>query len=296
MLQNARHLQLLAGGKTHSLDMQRAVLAGLGNNPKSIPSKYLFNPTGIALRDRIAQLEDYYPARTESAIVRENASELAGLFPPGFRFVNIGHAPASDLIMAKVQTEGRHFPIDTLDEPFVLANTTPSRTLAYLPASAIGSFDPIDAGKMLRRLARVAGNGGGVLIGVDLKKSPSLLHQAYNDREGLHAALQMNLLERLNQEIEADFELSAYTPYAFYEPVRGCVETHLVSNERQAIHIGGRTFIMQQGESIRTARAYKYTADEFSALARTAGLTLVQSWRDVRDYCALMYFDVGASN
>jgi len=152
------------------------------------------------------------------------------------------------------------------------------RRLVYYPGSSIGNFPPDAAAALLARFRRLAGAEGQLLIGFDLKKDPQRLHAAYNDAAGVTAAFNLNLLARLNRELNADFDPDRFRHYAFYNPVAGRIEMHLVSLAEQDVNVAGQRFHFALGETLHTEHSYKFRRDEFSALAQTAGWPLKAEW------------------
>jgi dimethylhistidine N-methyltransferase len=167
-----------------------------------------------------------------------------------------------------------------------------ARRVVYFSGSTIGNFEPAAARDLLAGIAELCGPGGGLLIGVDLKKDPHVLHAAYNDRLGVTAAFNLNLLTRINRELGADFALDRYDHYAFYSPVLGRIEMHLVSRTSQRVHLGGTAFALAEGESICTEYSYKYSLNDFERLARETGLRVRQVWLDERAWFSVQYLSV----
>ncbi len=159
------------------------------------------------------------------------------------------------------------------------ADSSP-QNVVYFPGSTLGNFDPPEARRLLQRFGRVAGPGGAVVVGIDLKKDPATLHAAYNDAQGVTAAFNRNVLGRMNRELGADFDVNAFAHYAFYEPAKGRIEMHLVSLRRQVVTVSGRRFTFADGESIQTECSYKYDLPGAEQLARSAGLHLLDAWLD----------------
>ncbi|MBD3813316.1 MAG: L-histidine N(alpha)-methyltransferase, partial [Betaproteobacteria bacterium] len=154
------------------------------------------------------------------------------------------------------------------------------RRSAFFPGSSIGNFDPGQACDLLRRIANIIGPEGRLLIGVDLKKAPSRLHAAYNDSEGVTAQFNLNLLTRINRELDADFDLAAFRHEAFYNAQLGRIEMHLVATAPQRVRIDGCCFEFQAGESIHTENSYKFSVEEFQTLAAQAGMASLRVWQD----------------
>lgn len=173
------------------------------------------------------------------------------------------------------------FELPHIDTPVALR-------VVYFPGSSIGNFDPLPAQQFLERVAHVCGPRGKLLIGIDLKKSPNVLHQAYNDRNGVTAQFNLNLLYRINNELGANFDLDAFEHYAFYNPSRNRVEMHLISQCHQTVTIDDTTVSFRKGESIWTESSYKYNVDEFGELASMAGFTLDHAWYDEQERFALL--------
>jgi dimethylhistidine N-methyltransferase len=163
------------------------------------------------------------------------------------------------------------------------------RAVAYFPGSTISNFAPLPAKQFLEQMARVCGPGGGLLIGVDLKKDAAVLHRAYNDFQGVTAAFNLNLLERINRELGADFHPENFEHYAFYNYPRGRVEMHLVSRRDQTVHLDGTAITFARGESIWTESSYKYSLDGFEKMAAEAGWRVARVWTDDRQWFSVQY-------
>ncbi|MFC2069849.1 L-histidine N(alpha)-methyltransferase, partial [Chloroflexota bacterium] len=166
-----------------------------------------------------------------------------------------------------------------------------ARTVVYFPGSTIGNFDPVPAKQFLERVAQVCGRGGALLIGVDLKKNPDVLHRAYNDVNGITSAFNLNLLHRVNRELGSDFQVDSFRHYAFYNPNEGRIEMHLMSLEEQSIHLNGETIAFEKGETIWTESSYKYNLGEFAEIANTAGFRVRHVWTDERQWFSVQYLE-----
>jgi dimethylhistidine N-methyltransferase len=292
--------------------MRAEVLAGLRRGRNRLPCKYFYDAAGSKLFDEICTLDEYYLTRTELSIMREHARDMCAAIGPDALLIEYGSGSSTKtrILLDPLKDPAGYVPIDisgehlaqsahalsrgypALDVLPVCADythafelpkpaRTASRRVVYFPGSTIGNFEPDDALAFLRGIAGVCGTGGGLLIGVDLKKDPAILHAAYNDARGVTAAFNLNLLGRLNRELQADFDLSAFAHYAFYNPRKGRIEMHLVSRRRQTVRFGGDDAIrFDEGESIFTESSYKYTTDQFSALAREAGFRPRSAWTD----------------
>lgn len=306
----------------------RDAVEGLGATPKRLSPKYFYDSEGSLLFDAICELPEYYVTRTELSILAAAASDIAARLSAGgvrCRLVEpgAGSGTKTRLLLRALGPRGcaEYVPVDIagahleaaaaqlraeldwlrvtplagdfsvgLPAPRARADEAPSRTVVYFPGSTIGNFDPAEAEGLMRRFRDAAGRDGRVLLGVDLKKDPALLHAAYNDRRGVTAAFNKNVLRRMNDELGADFELDAFDHYAFYAPTLGRVEMHLVSARRQRVRIGRHAFAFEQGESICTEHSYKYDVPAVERLGRAAGLALADAWFDADRRFAVLLF------
>lgn len=285
------------------------LVAGLATRPRAVAPKWFYDSAGSALFDRICELPEYYPTRTEFAMLDQHAGALAAAIGPGAEIVEFGAGASRKvrLLLDALAAPAGFVPVDISGEHLeaaaaqlrrerpglvvrpVVGDYTAGPTLAlppaagrrvgFYPGSSIGNFDPEAAGALLVRFREVLA-GGGLLIGVDLVKSPAVLHAAYNDAAGVTAAFNLNLLARANRELGADFDLGAWEHAAFYHPGLQRVEMHLVSRRAQRVRVAGRAFDFDEGESIHTENSYKYTVDGFRALARRAGWAPQAVWTD----------------
>src|SRR5258706_6787408 len=297
------------------------VIAGLSRPQKEIPPKYFYDARGCELFEAICRLPEYYPPRTELAIMRLHAPAMASRLGHDCALIEIGcgnsektrlllnalqpavFVPvdiAREQLEASCNTLAQEFPALTmiaLRADFALPLALPEsqlrharRRILYFPGSTIGNFTPADAHSFLARWAPALGAGGGALIGVDLKKAPALLDAAYNDAQGVTAAFNLNLLTRINRELGADFDLRAFRHLARYYPERGRVEMHLESMRDQQVSIAGQSFAFRARETIHTENSCKYSVDEFQDLGRAAGYEPVQCWVDEHNLFSVHYF------
>lgn len=296
------------------------VLAGLSAQPKKLSPKYFYDHAGSVLFDRICDLPEYYVTRTEAALLDENVGTIADRLPPLVRIIEPGAGTGNKtrLLLRALGPErcSAYVPVDIAREflhesaarigadlpwltvipvaaDFVSAFAVPApspgvETVLFFPGSTIGNFDPPDAARLLTHFRRVAGPGGHVLLGVDLKKDPSLLHAAYNDAEGVTAAFNKNVLVRMNRELGADFDVDAFAHHALYDPTHGRIEMHLVSRRRQTVTVAGMRFAFADGESLCTERSYKYDLPGIARLARAAGLFIADAWSDRSRHFAML--------
>lgn len=288
----------------------RDLLAALLEHPRSISPKYFYDAAGSQLFDRICELPEYYPTRTELAILADCAGEMAALAGPRAEIVEFGAGSLRKvrLLLEAFEAPARYVPIDIsgeylgeaaaalraefprLDVRPLAADYTQRLVLpapapdtgtrvGFFPGSTIGNFTPAEALDFLQRAAEVL-QGGALVLGADLVKDPHVLHAAYNDSEGVTAAFNLNLLARANTELGTDFDLAQFAHYAFYNAPQRRIEMHLVSRERQSVRLGGQRFQLEEGESLHTENSYKFTVDGLRALARRAGFRPGPVWTD----------------
>lgn len=314
-----------AMSKVNELDRKKfhdEVIEGLCGEPKSIPCKYFYDDKGAQLNDLITQAEEYYPARTERAIFRAHIDEIAASVGSNSTLIEYGSGSSFKTRMLLDHLPGLtgYVPIDMFPEhlertverlqagypklrikplctdytqPYELPSGLPaSRRVVFFPGSVIGMFLLTRAEKCLSQIAKICGEGGGLIIGVDLKKDPRILHRAYNDEHGLMATFNLHLLERINNELGADFDLDEFCHYAFFNPRDSRVEMHLVSLSTQRVTIGRDTFHFRVGESILTECCYKYSLESFEQMALVAGFKREQVWMDPDKLFSVQYLTV----
>jgi dimethylhistidine N-methyltransferase len=277
------------------------------------------------LFNQICEQPEYYPTRTELQITRDHADEIAAAIGAGCVLVEYGSGSSlkTRILLDHLREPTAYVPIDISREHLLrssraLAASYPGlavrpvwadytgefhlptidgrerrrggRVVAYFPGSTIGNFEPTEARQFLESVRRVCGRGGSLLIGVDLKKDPSLLNAAYNDAAGVTAAFNLNLLTRINRELGANFDTSAFEHHAFFNAAAGRVEMHLVSRRRQRVELGdGASISFEPGETIHTENCYKYTLASFRALAAEAGYRPEQVWTDEAGWFSVHY-------
>ncbi len=296
------------------------VLIGLRKLQKELPSKYFYDERGSKLFERICELKEYYITRIEASIMQAHIEEIVELIGPQVLVIEhgCGNCEKVRFLMDHLHDPVAFIPIDISKEQLlqvsreldsiypqlqvlpVCADYTGNfelpipkreskRTVVYFPGSTISNFDPIPVEHFLEHVANLCRSNGALLIGVDLKKDPAVLHDAYNDGEGLTAAFNLNLLERINRELGCDFQLDAFEHYAFYNPRESRVEMHLISQKNQVVHINGETISFIKGESIWTESSYKYNLDEFKRMAAVAGFRVERVWIDERQWFSVQY-------
>jgi len=299
--------------------LESAVLDGLTRKPKAIASKFFYDERGSELFEQICELPEYYPTRTELGILRENAAKLADIIGSEAHVIELGAGalekirillaaldrPAQftaldisgDHLLKAAETLAADFPQIPLtavcadythrfDLPQALAEAG-RRRIGFFPGSTIGNFPRVQAAQFLSELRPVFAPNGLLIIGVDLKKDPAILNAAYNDAAGVTAAFNLNLLARINHELDADFDLDRFAHRAAYDPDSGCIETYIESLAEQEVEVAGQHIRLGEGECIHTEHSCKYTLEEFRQLAREAGWQPLEAMTDRGDLFSL---------
>jgi dimethylhistidine N-methyltransferase len=287
-------------------DLVRALSA----RPRSISPKYFYDAQGSHLFDRICELPEYYPTRTELGILAQRAGDVAALAGPRAEIVEFGAGSCEKvkLLLQAFDRPARYLPIDISAEHLagaagrlrrelpglevlpVAADYTrrlllpaslpgAGQRIGFFPGSTIGNFTPTEAQSFLRMAAQVLA-GGALLLGADLVKEPSVLHAAYNDAQGVTAAFNRNLLARANRELGADFALDRFAHSAFYNAPEQRIEMHLASRCDQVVSVCGHRFEIGEGETLHTENSYKFTIEGLRRLARQAGFEPGPVWID----------------
>jgi dimethylhistidine N-methyltransferase len=293
-------------------EFRDSVLDGLAGTPKTLPCKFFYDEEGSRLFDRICELPEYYPTRTECALLATRAEEIAALAGPGVELVEFGSGAGLKvrLLLDALRDPAVYVPVDIARDHLMAAagslahdfpglrvapicadytnafalpalpGIRPERTLGFFPGSTIGNFTPAEATDFLRRAARLLGHGSMMIVGVDLPKDPAILHAAYDDKAGVTAAFNRNLLHRINRELGADFDVDAFGHEARWNAPASRVEMHLVSRTRQTVRVASRSFDFQPAESIHTESSHKYGIEVFAGLAGRAGYARLATWTD----------------
>ncbi len=302
------------------------VLRGLCTPKKQLPCKYFYDEVGSALFEQITELDEYYPTRTELAIMEQHAAEMARLLGPRCLLIEYGSGSSvkTRRLLDHLRDPAGYVPIDVSGEHLrrsarVLGEKYPSievlplcadftrplglpacrkaaaRRAVYLPGSTLGNFTPDAALALLRQTAALCGRGGGLLLGIDMRKAPRVIEAAYNDRRGVTAAFNRNILVRINRELGADFDVEQFAHRAFYNAAQGRIEMHLVSRREQVVRVGGLPFFFAKGESIHTENSYKYTFLDLADLAVAGGFATEGVWEDERRYFCVVYLTLRRS-
>lgn len=295
------------------------VLQGFAQIPKTLSPKYFYDQRGSELFEAITRQPEYYPTRTEEAILATAAGEIARLAGRDTALVELGSGASRKvrLLLEAMQPAGylgidisREFLLSStqrlaadypwldvsaacadFSRPMTLPDSLDGlRPIAFFPGSSIGNFTPEDAGVFLRNLHRMLPATGGLLIGVDLIKDRTRLDAAYNDAAGVTAEFNLNLLRRIRRELDTDLEPDRFRHLAFFNEAQSRIEMHLVSTRDQTVRLEGRRFIFREGERLHTENSYKYSLESFRALAEDAGFRQVRVWTDAKGLFAVFYF------
>ncbi|MCG8586488.1 MAG: L-histidine N(alpha)-methyltransferase [Pirellulales bacterium] len=299
------------------------VVDGLSQQPPSLPCKYFYDERGSQLFDEICELDEYYLTRTELEIMSRHADEMAEQIGPGAMLIEYGSGSSvkTRMLLDHLDDPVAYVPVDiSRDHLHHNANELASQYPAiemlpvcadfvehfelpvpkrkqthnavYFPGSTIGNFEPKAAEDMLKRIVSLCGCGGGLLLGIDLQKDPHVIEAAYNDQQGVTAKFNLNLLERIDRELDAEVQVEQFAHRAVYNEPRGRVEIDVVSLDDQEIRVGDETFEFEAGDTIRTEYSHKYTIDGFAELAAGAGLELHREWTDPKHHFAVLHFAV----
>jgi dimethylhistidine N-methyltransferase len=302
----------VAHGEVHDTNAAvDEIIDGLTAAQKRISPKYFYDEHGSELFDRICDLPEYYPTRTEMAVMREHVDEVAKLVGPHAQVIEFGagstlkirllldhliepvaYVPvdiSADYLTKQAEELANDYPdLDVrpvcadFTQPFKLPahRVRPERNLVFFPGSTIGNFSRHQALELLEVMAFEAHHDGTALIGVDLRKDPKCLRAAYNDKAGVTAEFNLNVLARLNRELGADFDLGAFRHIAVYDEDKGRIEMRLVSAKPQLVQIAGTEIRFAKDEYIITEHSHKYSVEEFRELARRAGFEPLEVWCD----------------
>ena len=296
------------------------ILAGLQTTQKTVNPKWFYDEYGSQLFDQITRLPEYYPTRTEVAILTENREQISARCGHGCLFIEPGSGSSEKVrILLDTLQPAAYVPMDISADflqsaalelggeypwldiyavcadfnqgwSFLDALPTGKRVVFY-PGSTIGNLEPKLAAEFLIRVRDMMGENGGALVGVDTHKSTDRLNAAYNDSQGVTAEFNLNVLRRLNEVMDAEFEEDNFRHHAFYNTEARRIEMHLVSEREQSVRCNGGTVEFALGETLHTESSYKYTAQSFAALVEAAGLKLAQSWMDADELFSVHYLE-----
>lgn len=305
------------------LSFLEETVAGLSESPRKLPCKFFYDERGAQLFQEICELPEYYITRTELQILRLHGAAMAAALGPQIELIGLGTGAGTKtrILLEELSEPVVYVPIDISKEQLQrsterfreifpglqilpvcadylerfelpLPRKPSSRSIVYFPGSTIGNFEPDAAAEFLRRLVDLCGDGGGLLIGVDLQKDRQVIEAAYNDKRGVTAEFNLNLLARANRELGADFDLARWRHRAIYDPTEGRIAMYVISETNQTVRIDDRKFDFAAGERILTEYSYKYTPEGFAALARKVGFQFEKMWSDDARLFGVFYFTI----
>ncbi len=306
---NSTRIEHVDGDADASL-FAEAALHGLGEPQKTLPCEYLYDARGSVLFERITDVPEYYPTRTEIGILSGCVEEIVADTPAGAVLVEFGSGSSrkTEILLAAFDKLAAYVPIDVsasaleaarqrlvhrfdglrvhavvgdFRSPFELPEDLRDRPrIGFFPGSTIGNFQPSEAIDLLRIMHDTLGVAARLIVGVDLRKDLGALLPAYNDAAGVTAAFNKNLLVRANRELGADFDLDGFVHEAIFNAEKSRIEMHLVSRQAQTVSLLGKRFAFRPGETIHTENSHKYTVAAFQALAGQAGWAARREWVD----------------
>ena len=289
------------------------VLAGLTAPDKTISPKFFYDARGSRLFEAITRTPEYYPTRTEIALMREFGADMAAAIGPDTVLIELGSGSSVKIrLLLEALRPHLYVPVDISREfllqsaerlvgeypwldvhvvcldftqPFSLPlPTTGHRRLAFFPGSSIGNFTPEEAQRFLEQVRDLVGEDGALLIGVDLQKDETVLDAAYNDAEGWTEAFNLNALLHLNRLLNGNFDPNRFRHIAYYDAGRHRIEMHLEARVSHRVQLAGQEIDFRAGERIHTENSYKYTRGSFEDLAATAGFSVDAFWTDDKQY------------
>lgn len=294
------------------------VAAGLDADHASISPKFLYDELGSHLFEAICELDEYYPTRTEAAIFRRHAADIARRVGAGSTMIDLGagncakaaslfpllhpahYVPvdiAAGFLEDAVETLRQRFPhiemtalpLDFSSSLELPATVSQQRRLFFYPGSSIGNFTPAEALAFLARVRSQCGPDGAILIGMDLVKDAGVLNAAYDDAVGVTAAFNLNVLRHLNRLVGTDFDVRQWQHVAFYNPAESRIEMHLEAREDATVNWPGGRRVFMHGERIHTENSYKYRKEAAVALLSEAGFRTTDLWTDEEGWFAVLY-------
>ena len=303
-----------------SATMRREVLEGLKKEQKTLPSKYFYDERGSDLFEQITKLEEYYPTRSELEILKKYSGEMADLIGSNSLLIEFGSGSSEKVryLLDQLQEIAGYVPVDISADflkeqadrlrneypelpvyPIAADYTRPfeidyeiaeSKREIFFPGSTIGNFQPVRAKKFLLGSADLLGLNGGLLIGVDMKKDTDVLKRAYNDKQGITAKFNKNILLHINRELDAGFDTDLFKHHAFYNELEGRIEMHLISLQDHSVEVAGEKIDFLKDETIHTENSYKYNPDEFESLI-SERYKRIKTWIDAKGWFSVHYFE-----
>ena len=304
------------------VELFKEVLGGLIKKNKTLPSKLFYDEKGSQLFDKICELDEYYPTRTELKIMEDNIESIANIFEENTLLIEYGSGSSlkTKLLLDNIENINGYVPIDISEEhllttvenlnlrysdlqifplaadytkPFKLPNIHKEieHKITYFPGSTIGNFTPNEAKEFLKIIAETCGENGGLLIGVDLHKDVEILNAAYNDKEGVTAEFNLNILDHINNLFDSNFIVEKFKHHAFYNEEYQRIEMHLISLEDQSVNLGDSIIEFSENETILTEYSHKYTYESFKELVKDY-FNIEKVWVDEENLFSVQYLSV----
>ncbi|MCH4893303.1 L-histidine N(alpha)-methyltransferase [Sphingomonas sp. SFZ2018-12] len=293
------------------------VLNGLAARPRAIPARWFYDRRGSELFEAITTLDEYYPTRTETAILDAACADIGDRVGTGRAVIEFGSGSSTKTpILLRCIAPAAYVPIDIsgdflresaagLADAFPAIEVYPVEAnfmqpvrlpapvadlpkLGFFPGSTIGNLTAFGAVDLLRTMRASLGEGSMLLIGIDRIKPADILVPAYDDARGVTAAFNLNLIERINRELDGDLPVDAFRHRAIWNDDAARIEMHLEALRDVSFHVDGRAFSIAAGESIHTENSHKYGPRDARALLRAGGWTPVAEWTDARDWFGLI--------
>ncbi len=288
-------------------DFYENVIGGLNRRDKKLHPKFFYDEKGSAFFDQICQLDEYYPYKTELALLPKVAKALTSILTDEYSLIEFGAGSLLKVqpLLDEIRGIQQFIPIDISGDHLIrscqelmaiyplidvrpvdgdftqevdIPNPKHLKRLGFFPGSTIGNFSPSEASGFLDNARKTLSRNSHLLIGVDTKKSPAMLHRAYNDEQGVTAKFNKNILHRINQYFDSNIDVNKFEHYAFYNANKGCIEMHLVCLESQVVHLDDVRIDFNEGETIHTESSYKYAPNEFQLLAYQSGWATKKLW------------------
>lgn len=299
--------------------MQKEVLEGLSKPQRQLPSKYFYDEKGSDLFEQITQLDEYYLTDCEKEILQANINEIAERIGSDVMLIELGSGSSykTRFLLEELSALSTYIPVD-ISEEFLLktvnqlrmeypkisiipvfadytshfelpvAEGSSQKQVIFFPGSTIGNFDPDEVQTFLNNIAGITADNSEMLVGVDLKKDPKVLEAAYNDKQGITAQFNKNILVHINRVLDADFDIEKFSHKAFYNEHAGRIEMHLILSQKQTVTVGDQRIAFEKGESIHTENSYKYSLEEFEEVVAD-WYSVEKVWTDEKDYFSLQY-------
>lgn len=297
------------------------IIQSLSKSQKELSCKFFYDEHGSKLFEQISELEEYYLTRTEISILNNNIKQISDAVGIKVLILELGSGSSRKIriLLDNFKSVAAYIPVDISKKfllhsagrlskeysdlkiiPVIADYTRPftipefkmpySKIVAYYPGSTIGNFTREQAQYFLNNIAELCGKKSGLLIGIDLKKEPKILEKAYNDRKGITAEFNLNILKNMNSSFGTNFEIDKWKHIAFYNEEHGRVEMHLQSLEEQSVRVNGTSILFKKDETIHTENSYKYSLDEFEEMIGDF-YSLKKVWSDPGNKFAVCYFE-----